>query len=166
MRTYKLNDIFESMQEEIERMFADEFNTFEPAFIPNRRQLEYNPKHELTKTNNNTFRRPITGISETESEYIATIELPGVDKKDININIEKQTVEIKVEKQTEKEKKNDDNKIISYSRQYAGFYRCFNLPENSNVDSISADYKNGILTLSIPKKEIKTKKEIKRIEVK
>jgi HSP20 family protein len=164
MRTY--NTIFDVMQEEMERMFADEFSTFTPIHIPNRILLGKNPTNEISTHKNSAFRRPVTDIVEHKSEYVATIELPGVEKKDIAINIHEDSMEIKVEKEAENETKDEEGNMTSYSKQYAGFYRCFRLPENTNTDAISADYKNGMLTLTIPKKEIEAKKEVKRIEVK
>ncbi len=165
MRTYSFNDLFETMRREMEQMFENDFGLFNQALFPGTTPL-ISGKNELTTTDGKYFRRPVTELAETDSEYIANIELPGVDKKDIKINIEDKSVEIKVEKNDEKTEKDKDGNVIGYARQYAGFYKCFSLPENVKPEDISAEYKNGVLKLAIPKKELETKKEVKQIEVK
>lgn len=108
-----------------------------------------------------SFRTPVLGVTENDSSWLAKLELPGVDKDDIQLNISERGVEVKVEKQLEKEEKSEDA-YSKYSR-YAGFYRCFPLPEGVDSDKVDAEYKNGVLEINIPKP---VKPEAKKIRIK
>ena len=94
------------------------------------------------------YRKPLTDIEETDKAFITTLEVPGVEKKDIKITTTDSGVQVKVEKA--ETKSNHLNE-----RRYKGFYRYFSLPRNIDKDSINASYKNGILELTIPKTEVK-----------
>ena len=107
---------------------------------------------------NTGFRQAVADIVETENNFIATVELPGVDKKDLQVNLKKNGIEIAVQKQQELE----DTKQGCYQKSTAGFYRYFALPDDVNTEHIDASYTNGILKLTIPKEQ----KKMKQIEVK
>jgi HSP20 family protein len=109
------------------------------------------------------LRTPRMDISETEKEVVAEVELPGVDPKDINVEVRNNILklEAKTKKKEEKKKKGYYRKEIS-----AGFYRrAVPLPVEVIGEKAKAEYKDGILKISVPKKE-KTKKKIKSIQVK
>lgn len=112
----------------------------------------------------NNYRKPLTDIWEDEKDYVANLEIPGVDKNDIEININEGNVEIKVEKKKENKSEDKSRGIYRYERSYNGFYRCFKLPKNVDNENIQAKYNNGILELKIPKLEHKN--ELRKIEVK
>jgi HSP20 family protein len=103
--------------------------------------------------------RPATNVMEDENAFRIEMMVPGYSKKDIKINIEKNMLIVSSELQNEKE---GDN--VTYTRREFvsnDFSRSFELPETIDQDGIKADYKNGILTLTLPKKEeVKIKKEI------
>ena len=90
-------------------------------------------------------------IFENEKSLNIEAELPGVDKKDIKINLEDNVLSIKCDKKEEKEEKGKN--YFRRERIFGTFERSFKLPENVDVDKIDANFENGILKLSIPKKE-------------
>jgi len=106
---------------------------------------------------------PLTDFWETDKEFKAEIDLPGIDKKDIKLNIKKGLLEIKAEKKHEKEEKKKG--VHRIERSFKGFYRSFSLPENADEEKADANYENGVLKISIPKKELPEYKP-KQIEVK
>ena len=94
---------------------------------------------------------PSVNIIETDNSYDLELSVPGFNKENISINVENDVLTIKGETKTEKE----ENKK-SYTRHefsYSSFTRSFNLNDQVRGDKIGADYKDGILTITIPKKE-------------
>lgn len=108
------------------------------------------------------FRTPLSDIRETETKVIATFELPGADKGEIDLNVTEDTIEIKVSKKAEKEVK-DKNKY-SYEARSSQFYRALPLPTTVKAHQAKATYKNGILNIEIPKEKVEKKK--KKITIK
>ena len=94
-------------------------------------------------------------LEETDNELIARFELPGVDKKDIQLNITENKIEVKAEKK--QEEKIEKKGIYKEERSYTGFYRSFALPGEVVPEKSKAKYKDGILEVAMPKAE-KTKK--------
>jgi HSP20 family protein len=105
-------------------------------------------------------RIPVTDVVETENSVIATFELPGVEKQNIQLNVTEDTVEVKVEKKAEKEIK--DKETYSYEMRSQSFYSALPLPAEVVAENADASYKNGILRVEIPK----AKKHTKNIEIK
>jgi HSP20 family protein len=104
---------------------------------------------------------PAFDISENEKEYIITAELPGIDIKDVDITLSEGVLSVKGEKKQEKEDKGEDYHMIE--RHYGSFHRSFRLPGKVETDKIDANYKDGLLKLTLPKAE---GRETKKIEVK
>ena len=96
---------------------------------------------------------PVADIWETDKAVKAVIDMPGVNKEDIKINVKDNGIEIKAEKK--EEKKEEKKGIYREERRYTGFYRFIPLPENTIPEKTEAEYKNGVLELTIPKKEVK-----------
>ena len=104
---------------------------------------------------------PAVNIKEENDKYLLEMAAPGLKKDDFNINLDNYQLTISSEKKEESEEKKD-----SYTRRefmYTSFSRSFTLPKSVDVDKIKADYKNGILTVTLPKKEEEAKltKQIK-----
>jgi HSP20 family protein len=100
---------------------------------------------------------PSVDIYETEHEVVLTAELPGMDEKDIDIKVEDNTLTISGERRLEKEIKEENYHRIE--RAYGSFCRSFTLPNYVDQDKISAEYDNGILKITMPKKpELKPRK--------
>ncbi len=92
---------------------------------------------------------PRSEFSETEKEVRAKVELPGIDKKDIRLNITDDHIEIKAEKRHEK--KEEKKGVFRSEHSYSGFYRSFVLPKNADASKAKAQYENGVLRITIPK---------------
>jgi HSP20 family protein len=103
--------------------------------------------------------QPAMDVSETESELVVNVEIPGMDPEDIDVSLSEGTLLIKGEKKPEAEEKEADYHLIE--RNYGTFIRSIPLPAGVQRDKISASYKNGILTIVLPKSEGAQKKEIK-----
>lgn len=101
---------------------------------------------------------PNIDIHEDENEYIFIAELPGMDKKDINIEIENDQLIISGEKKHKKEFKKEN--CQRFESSYGKFYRSFKLPISVNQEEIKAVMKDGVLELKLPKAEEKKRKSI------
>lgn len=103
-------------------------------------------------------RKPATNIVENENSFEVILAVPGLEKEDLKIDLEDNLLTISAEKEV----KNDE---LNYSRkefQYHSFKRSFSLPKTVEVEKIKADYKSGLLNITIPKiAEAKLKKAIK-----
>ena len=104
---------------------------------------------------------PAADIAEMENEYLVKLELPGVSKDDVSITVESNILTIRGEKKFEKDEKKDNFHRIE--RTYGSFERSFTLPSTIRTDKIDAAYKDGILTVTLPKAE---EAKSKQIEVK
>jgi HSP20 family protein len=102
---------------------------------------------------------PAVDIKETENDLILKADVPDVDMKDIDIRVENGTLTIRGERKFESEKK--DGSWHRVERSYGTFERAFTLPETVNFDAVKADYKNGVLTVILPKKEMAKPRQIK-----
>ncbi len=102
--------------------------------------------------------RPSADISETDDSYEVRAELPGVTKDDVHISVKEDLLTIKGEKRQEKTDDSKDYRRVE--RRYGRFERRFSLPPKVKADSIKAEFKDGVLTLSIPKPEEVKPKEI------
>jgi len=94
-------------------------------------------------------------------EYVINAEIPGLSKEEIKIDVKDGSLTISGEKKYED--KNEDENYIRVERRYGKFERRFNLPENVNAESVSASFKNGVLQVTLPKKE---EAKPKRIDIK
>ena len=103
-----------------------------------------------------------TDVIDDGSQFILKAELPGFKKEDIKIDIEGDTLTVSAEHNDETEEKKDN--YIRRERRYGSFARTFDI-SNINADEISADYNEGILSLNLPKLEVKSP-ETRRIDIK
>ncbi|NIP39818.1 MAG: Hsp20/alpha crystallin family protein [Candidatus Dadabacteria bacterium] len=101
---------------------------------------------------------PSVDVYEKSDKYVINAEIPGLSKDEIKIDVKDGALTISGEKKYE-DKKEDEN-YIRVERRYGKFERRFNLPENVNVDKVTANYKNGVLEVSLPKKEEAKPKQI------
>jgi HSP20 family protein len=115
----------------------------------------------IDESNNCSKCVPLANIIENEKSFNVDIAIPGVDKKDVKINIENNLLTVSSEKKEEKneEKKNFTRKEFVYN----SFSRSFTLPKIIDTEKIQANYENGVLKLELPKKDegkFNLKKEI------
>ncbi len=129
-----------ALQDQINRLFND---GFEP----------------VGEESNLTAWAPSVDIYETEQELVVKADLPDVDPKDLDIRVENNILSIRGERKFEK-KVNEEN-YLRVERSYGAFARSFTLSNTVNSEAIKAEYNNGVLTLSIPKREEAKPKQIK-----
>jgi HSP20 family protein len=132
---------FVSLQQEIERLFED-FTRGLPAF----------GGQDLL---------PSMDVTETDKEIEITAELPGLEEKDVQVNLADNVLTIRGEKKGEKEEKNKDYRRIE--RSYGSFSRSIELPAGINVDAIKASLTKGVLKVTVPKP---APAQVKKVEVK
>ena len=104
---------------------------------------------------------PAVDILETENELIVKAEVPGVTEKDIDIQIVDGTLVLKGERKFEEEKKDEKSGYHRIERSYGAFARYFSLPDTIDPEKVKADYKHGVLTVTLAKKEVAKPKQIK-----
>jgi len=123
---------FWSLQREIDRLF-DDFTRGFPSMAGQGRQ-ELLPAMDVTETNN---------------EIEVTAELPGLEEKDVQINLTDNVLTIRGEKKSERDEKTKDYRVVE--RNYGSFYRTLELPPGVDPDKIKASIDKGVLKVVIPK---------------
>ncbi len=102
---------------------------------------------------------PAVDVAETNNEVVVNVEAPGMDPKEFDISLKEGTLTIRGEKKQEKVDGEEDYHLVE--RRYGTFTRSILLPQEVESDKISASYKNGVLTITVPKSEETKRKEIK-----
>jgi len=141
MNTITRWDPLASFQDQVVRLFD------EPAFRGFR-----NPASLTAWT-------PAVDIFETEHDMVLKAELPDMDEKDIDVRVEKNTLTLAGERKYEKEF--NEGNALRTERYYGTFSRSFTLPNIIKQDGVKAEYKNGVLTITLPKLEEAKPKQIK-----
>jgi HSP20 family protein len=106
---------------------------------------------------------PSANISETSSDFKVEIAAPGLNKEDFKVEIENGVLKITAEKKDEK--KDENSRFTRKEFSYSAFTRSFNMPEQVATDLISASYENGILLITLPKKEEAKQKPVRAITI-
>ena len=102
---------------------------------------------------------PSVDIFETENELVLKADIPDVDPKAVGIELENGTLTLKGERKFE-DHQNGHKGFHRIERSYGSFVRAFSLPETVDGEKVKADYKNGVLTITLPKKEVAKPKTI------
>jgi HSP20 family protein len=108
---------------------------------------------------------PAVNIAETKEAFRIEVAAPGLKKEDFKINVEKSVLEISSEKESTKEEKRENERYYRKEFLYSSFKRTFSLPSYADTDSITATYKDGILNVTVPKKEEAKEKPIRVIDI-
>lgn len=135
----------EKLRHQVDRLF-DEFG--HGLHLPfGRRSMDVEPfwRRELMG-----HAMPSVDIAEKSKTFEITAELPGMEEKDIEISLTNGNLVIKGEKKEESEEKDKDYYLSE--RHYGSFERIFNLPKGVDVDKIDARFRNGVLTITLPKR--------------
>jgi HSP20 family protein len=102
---------------------------------------------------------PAVDIYETPNELVVKADLPDVSEKDIDIRVENNLLTIRGERKVEKSVSEEN--FLRVERTYGSFSRSFSLPNTVNSEAIGADYKNGVLTVTLPKREESKPRQVK-----
>ena len=105
-----------------------------------------------------------TDIKDTGDAYVLEADLPGVKKEDIHIDIDGDYLSINAQRGASKDEKDDKGNYIRCERSYGSFSRGFDI-SSIRADGISAAYDNGVLTLTLPKKEQTPVQTSRRLEI-
>jgi HSP20 family protein len=138
----------------IEREFNRMFNSFNKSF-------GFGDSDDELAEYENAVWAPLTDISEDKDNFVLKLDLPGIKKENVKINYENGQLSISGERKHESEKKNA--KFHRVERSYGKYFRSFNLPSKIQEDKIDAEFKDGQLTITVPKSE---EAKPKQIEVK
>ena len=104
---------------------------------------------------------PAVDVYEDENAFLIKIDLPEVNKEDVKVNLNENVLSLAGERRFEHEDKRDGYHRVE--RSYGQFYRSFTLPPNVNTEAINAEFRDGVLRLTLPKRE---EAKPKQIEVK
>jgi HSP20 family protein len=146
---------FESLRREVDRLFEDfQLGSWRSPF--GRSLFDVQP---FWRGEVGWGRAPAVDVVEKEKAYEITAELPGMDESNIDVKFSDGTLTIKGEKRDKKEDKQKDYYLSE--RHYGSFQRSFGVPDGVDADKIEADFKNGVLTVTLPKTEQAQKSEKK-----
>lgn len=128
----------DQLQDSIGRMFDNPF-TLAATRFPRIESLGWVPPFEIT---------------ETEKAIMMTVELPGLDKSDVKIDINDNVLTLRGEKKSEHTEKDEKKEFFLEERSYGVFERSFTLPPTVNVEKVSAQFEKGVLKIMLPKSEV------------
>jgi HSP20 family protein len=144
---------FEALRNQVDRLFHD----FQTGFLQT-------PFHRTLPDIESFWRRdlgsnvtPAIDIVEKDKAFEVTAELPGLDAKNIDLQLSEGILTIKGEKQEEKEEKTKDRYVSE--RRYGSFRRSLQVPGTVDADKIEANFKSGVLTVTLPKSPEAQKKQ-------
>jgi len=112
---------------------------------------------------NTTSSMPAVNIKEDEKEFKLDLAVPGIDKKELKIDINEDVLTISSETKNESEENKDGYKRKEFS--YSSFCRSFQIPENVSKDKIEANYKDGVLSVTLPKIEEEKHKISRQVKI-
>lgn len=137
--SYDPFDALFSLREDFDRMFKDFFTGYTGPALSSR-----------------VF--PAMDIKETDEDFVIHAEVPGMDKKDINLSIKKD--ELVIEGDKKEEEKKEGESFLRVERSYGSFRRSVRLPSEIDQSKVKAKYENGVLKIFLPKSEKAKPKEI------
>ena len=132
--------------------------TFSPFYMSNLFDDDFFPV-----LSNRNSSMPAVNIREDEQNYFLELAVPGIDKKDLKIDINEEVLTISSETKNVNEEEKDGYKRKEFS--FSSFCRSFYIPENVNRDNIGASYKDGILTVELPKQEEEKTKITRQVKI-
>lgn len=149
---------FENLRREVDRLF-DDFN-LNPFHLPLRRPaFDLEPFWQA----DSWVAQPAMDLVERDNAFELTAEMPGLDEKNIEVDVANGVLTVKGQKEEDKVEKKEDFRLRE--RRFGSFVRSVRLPETVDADKIEASFKNGVLKVTLPKKP-EAQKPVKKIEVK
>ncbi len=147
------SDLFGDIQKEMKRMQEEMARVF--SGFSNAMALSDSGRGK------EVARAPVTGLQETDTELIATFEIPGAKKDEIEVNVTESSVEVKAQQSHKKEEKGKD--YYGYASYSKTFHRLLSLPSEVKPEESKASYDNGILRIAMPKTQ--TKQNTKKLDI-
>jgi HSP20 family protein len=136
---------FDNLRREVDRLFDDfQWGSLRSPFGRSVFDVEPFWRGEISWA-----KAPAVDVAETDKAYEVTAELPGIEEKNIDVKFADGVLSIKGEKTEEKEDKSKDRYLSE--RRYGSFQRAFRQPDGVETDKIAASFKNGVLTVMVPK---------------
>jgi HSP20 family protein len=132
--------------------------SFRPFYMPNIFDDDFFPQLSARASS-----MPAVNIREDEKNYILELAIPGLDKKDLKIDMNEDLLTISSETKNELEESKDGYKRKEFN--YSAFSRSFYIPENVNKEKIEANYKDGVLSVALPKDTEEKNKLTRKIEI-
>jgi HSP20 family protein len=149
---------FESLRREVDRLF-DDFN-LNPFHLPLRRPaFDLEPFWQAESW----VAQPAMDLVERDNAFELTAEMPGLEEKNIEVDVANGVLTVKGQKDEDKVEKKEDFHLRE--RRFGSFVRSVRLPETVDADKIEASFKNGVLKVTLPKKR-EAQKPVQKIEVK
>ena len=106
---------------------------------------------------------PAVNIAESDNDFSIELAAPGLNREDLKINVENRVLEISAEKKTSSE--SNKGKVLRREFNYSSFRRAFSLPDSVDADKINASHKDGVLTVTLPKREEAKVKPARNIDI-
>ena len=147
-----------SLRERWDHLFDDFFADF-PRWPSLRRPFDIEQLRRLTGGD----LTPAVDIKEQDSSYLISAELPGMDDKDIAVEVQDDLLTVRREKRAEREEKDKGYHLTE--RSYGSFMRSFRLPPDADAGQASASFSKGVLSISVPK-SAEAQSKVKKIDVK
>jgi HSP20 family protein len=132
--------------------------SFRPFYMPNFFDDDF-----LPVLSNRSSSMPSVNIREDEKNFALELAVPGIDKNDLKIDINEDVLTISSENRNETEENKEGYKRKEFS--YSSFCRSFYIPENVDRDKIEANYKDGILSVVLPKQEVEKNKITRQVKI-
>lgn len=142
---------FDSIHQELNNFLRDTF--MESVF-----------SHPLNLKKISTW-RPAVELKQTDKDYKVKVQLPGVNKEDINVDVNTDYITISAEIKEEKETKGEDEKLHTSEFKYGKYCRTISFDNPIKTDASMAEYKNGILMITLPKQKVE-KTKAKKMTIK
>jgi HSP20 family protein len=139
-------NVFTSLHREVDRLFAEFTRGFSTSGTPASSNLV-----------------PSIDVSESDREIEITAEMPGLERKDVEVSLEDNILTIRGEKKIEEEKQDEKKNRHLVERSYGVFYRMLELPPGIDPSTVQATMSKGVLKIKVPKP---AQTEVKKIEVK
>ena len=135
-RSWNPYEEMQHMQEEMEKMFGESFSRFHLN----------TPLGSLSKT-------PEIDLQDKTDHYLVTVNAPGAEESSINVKLDGQLLSISIKTEQGKQENADQNGDYRYRERFVGeFHRVLTLPGPADADNMKTEYRNGVLTITIPKK--------------
>jgi HSP20 family protein len=144
----------EKVQQEMDKMFQNNF-------------VQPKPRMNISLGAGNRFLNPQTDIKKTDNAYIIQMDVPGMKKEEINIDVQGNMLTISGQRNHEMTQEEKDAGIVSQEREFGFFSKSLSLPPDVNKDDIKASCENGVLTVSLPKvvSEKSAQEQVTKIKV-